>query len=249
MKNSLKRRITSRGLAILFLFPVIGFTQFTSAMGFSVSPVKVDLTERKKVISLQVYNNGRSATSIQAELMQWKQEQGIDIQKNISHDILITPPIFTLAPGETQVVRVGLRRPADTSQELSYRLFLQEIPAPNISQNQGLTMLMRISLPVFVEPNQLKVAENLQWKVEKTPSNELLLRVDNAGNAHSQITEFNVQLMNGDELKKQGNFYILPGSHQQWTFKLKSPIQANERIKLKAKTSSGHVNSELQLSP
>lgn len=236
------------GLVGLFLLLVLEPFNLACATGFSVSPVKVDLTEKKKVVSLQVYNNGDRSTSIQAELMQWQQIQGLDIQENISRDILVTPPIFTLAPGETQVIRVGLRRPVALDQELSYRLFLQEIPAPNIQDTQGVTMLMRVSLPVFVEPNQQKIASNLQWKIQRIKPNELLLIADNVGNVHSKITELNLQRDGIEALKKQGNFYILSGASVQWNFKIKEPIVLGDEIQLKIKTSSGFSTYTLQLS-
>ena len=65
---------------------------------------------------------------------------------------MATPPIFTVPPKGTQVIRVGLRRAADAQQGLSYRMFLQEVPPPPRQGLQGLQVALRLSLPVFVMP-------------------------------------------------------------------------------------------------
>ena len=66
----------------------------------------------------------------------------------------MSPPIATIAPDKEQIIRVGLRRAPDKERELSYRLFLQEVPAPPKPGFQGLQVALRVGLPVFVQPKR-----------------------------------------------------------------------------------------------
>ncbi len=47
----------------------------------------------------------------------------------VSSDLLATPPIFTLQPGGSQIVRVGLRGARNVPGEVTYRLSLREVPS------------------------------------------------------------------------------------------------------------------------
>lgn len=66
---------------------------------------------------------------VQLEAMAWNKAQGQDIYTPTT-DLIAAPPIFTVPPGGTQIVRIGLRRAPDPQRELAYRVYFQEIPPP-----------------------------------------------------------------------------------------------------------------------
>ncbi len=247
MKSSMKCRTVSHGLAIFFSLPFLFLANFSLAAGFSVSPIIVNLSADKKVVSLKVHNSGNEPTAVQAELMDWRQQDGKDIHQVVTRDLLVSPPIFTISPGETQVIRVGLRRPVDLKQELSYRLFLQEIP-PAIPDNfQGLRVVMRVGLPVFVEPAQVRTNADLKWKIRQSHTGDLILNADNQGNGHAKVTELRLKLPNGQELVQKGNFYILPGSQREWSIASKMAHLSGVTVTLVIKNQGKTVTSELRL--
>lgn len=247
MKNFIKCQTASRGLAAIFSLSLLFLANFSLAAGFSVSPIMVNLSADKKVVSLKVHNSSNQPTAVQAELMDWRQQDGTDIHQVVTRDLLVSPPIFTISPGETQVIRVGLRRPIDLKQELSYRLFLQEIP-PAISDNfQGLRVVMRVGLPVFVEPAQVRTNADLKWKIRQSNTSDLILHTENQGNGHAKVTELRLKLPNGQELVQRGNFYILPGSQREWSITSKVAHLSGGTVTLIIKNQGKTVTRELRL--
>jgi len=99
-----------RGLATVFFLLMLLTAAVAKAGSFSVSPVRASLSAQERVVALRVSNSGTEPSSIQAELMAWRQQGGEEIHEP-SRDVLVTPPIFTVPAGDTQVIRVGLRRP------------------------------------------------------------------------------------------------------------------------------------------
>src|SRR5712692_1255538 len=79
------------------------------AGAFNVSPVRIALSQTHPTAILTMQNNGDQAVVVQIEVMAWSQADGKDIY-TLSRDLLANPPIFTLVPQGTQIVRIGLRR-------------------------------------------------------------------------------------------------------------------------------------------
>src|SRR4051812_25084224 len=109
------------GLAFLFAATAV------SAGSFAVNPVRATLSAKQPVGSLVVQNQGSEPTVIQLETGRWAQQDGKDVYVP-TKEILAPPPIFTVPAGGSQIVRVGMRRAAEPGRELTYRLFLQEVP-------------------------------------------------------------------------------------------------------------------------
>ncbi|MDR5903992.1 molecular chaperone [Franzmannia qiaohouensis] len=219
------RQAAYRGLVVpLFMLTLLLASQ-ALAGSFSVSPTRVVLSTQDNVVALRVRNTGAEETSVQVELQAWRQEGGQDIYTP-SREVLATPPIFTLAPGQTQMLRVGLRRPPAQDTQLSYRLFLQELPPPSADDFQGLRMSLRISLPVFVAPASGVAAPHMHWRVERGSGDEWHLSADNRGNGHGQVSRLRVRLPDGRTLQPSGNAYVLPGATQRWRLSSGSPLPA-----------------------
>lgn len=243
----MKCRIVSHGLAAIFSLSLLFLANFSLAAGFSVSPIIVNLSADNKIVSLKVHNSGNEPTAVQAELMDWRQQDGKDIHQVVTRDLLVSPPIFTISPGDTQVIRVGLRSPLDLKQELSYRLFLKEIP-PAIPDNfQGLRVVMRVGFPVFVEPAIVPTNANLKWKIRQSHTGDLILYAENQGNGHAKLTELRLKFPNGQELVQKGNFYILPGSQREWSIPSKMAHLSGVSVTLVIKNQGKTITSELRL--
>jgi fimbrial chaperone protein len=247
MKGFIKCQIALCGLTTL-LFSLIILTSLSHAAGFSISPIKVNLTpENNKIMSLKVHNSSNELVAIQAELMSWNQKEGKDLYESKTREILVTPPIFTVPPGETQIIRVGLRRSVDLKQELSYRLFLQELPSPIPNKFQGLQMVMRMSLPVFVAPATGSASSDLSWHIRQVNKGNLILESYNRGNGHAQIAELRLKLSDGQELVQKGNTYILPNSKHEWSIDFKGGSLSGATVKLVTKVNGKTLTSEMRV--
>ncbi|WP_049064712.1 fimbrial biogenesis chaperone, partial [Acinetobacter seifertii] len=67
-------------------------------------------------------------------------------------DIAISPPFLKLKPNDSYNLRVVRIKPEPISGEKTYRIILDELPKPIDSRkaSQGVNVLLRSSLPVFV---------------------------------------------------------------------------------------------------
>lgn len=226
-----------RGLVIFLCGASVAY-----AGSFSVSPVRATLSARQSAGSLTVRNDGENPSVIQIEIAGWSQKEGREVFVPTS-EVLATPPIFTVPAGGSQVIRVGLRRAPDTNRELTYRLFLQEVPPPPRPGFQGLQVALRISIPVFVLP----VAEAkpvLAWSAVPVDQGQFKLRVANTGNAHAQIANFTLSRPGFEQLTtQQVAAYVLPGESREWA--VKSPVQPGAVLHLTAKTDGDDVQTEV----
>lgn len=207
-----------------------------AAGSFSISPIRADLSARQRTEALTVRNESADQqVVVQASVVAWSQADGQDVLTD-TRDVIVTPPVFTMAPNAQQIVRVAVRRQADPKRELTYRLILQEVP-PEASRNfTGLQVALRLSLPVFVAPLESS-APDLRWSAAWRSDGSLEVSAQNAGNINSQIVDFTIepkQLPKGvasAALKNSVVKYVLPGSTMSW--RLPPPADAPALAALK----------------
>lgn len=233
-------RVSGRCLAGAALY--LAAVATAAAASFSVSPVRTTLSAAKASDSLTVRNNGSEATVVQLEVNAWSQHEGRDVLAP-TKELLATPPIFTLPPGGTQIVRVGMRRAPDAQRELTYRLILQEVPPPPKPGFQGLQVALRLSIPVFVNP-PVPAAASLRWSARREGADKVVVSAFNEGNAHVQIAHFDLDA-GGGSTRLQASAYLLPGQGRQWVTKLATIPAAGQPLRLFASTDQGDVKAEI----
>ncbi len=218
-----------------------------SAGAFAVSPVRATLSATRGTDSLTVRNNGTEASVVQLEVVSWSQQQGEDVFTP-SREVLATPPIFTVPPGGSQVVRVGLRRAPDATRELSYRLFLQEVPPPPKPGFSGLQMALRISVPIFVQP-AATARPVLQWRVKRGADGAFSVGLSNSGTAHVQVASFALAGADGAPfVSRQVAAYLLADQSRLWQFEKVDSLPApGARLRIIAQTDAGEMQSETTL--
>lgn len=226
--------------ALLALLASLASLPAARAGSISVSPVRADLDHRNRIASLTLRNGGTEPTVVQLQPMIWRQANGQDVLEP-TRDLLATPPIFTLAPGATQIVRVGLRREPDAARELSFRLILQEVPPPPKPGFAGLRVALKLSVPVFVAPAG-KAAPALRWALVSDGAGQRL-RVVNDGNAHARVGSLVLTSRTGETVGPvEVGVYVLPG---QWR-ELKVPgAPAGGGLRVTARTSRGELAADV----
>ena len=235
----------SRCMTIALLF--LGIT--TSALGssLSVSPIVVSLDETTRTAAITLKNEGNESRVVQTELLRWTQVNGEDIYTP-SRDLLVNPPITTLRPGQSQIIRVGLNRKTDKAQELAYRLYISEVPPPPKEGFTGLRIALRLGLAVFVAPDT-KPIEKLDWKAALNPQGALQLTLHNGGNRHVRLTSLKVRdPANGKQLAElqQSQLTLLAGQTRQISLPLPADWQGRQ-VSLIAGTEKGLAESKVEL--
>lgn len=200
----------------LLVFPAVSI-----GGSFSVMPVRMFLGPKDRAIAITLENDGDTEVVLQTEVMRWTQDaNGVDIL-DPSDDVVVAPPIIKLAPKAKQVVRLAVVTPRDPGRQMTYRLFVREVPEVQAAKEKTLQqpIALVLSLPVFLQPAQVK--RDLACEAGKAASRQAAdIVCRNSGNTYAQIRE--VELRRGDKLlsKFEGSTYILPGVRR--TISLKS---------------------------
>lgn len=224
-----------------------------SAGNFDVNPTKVSLSSSAPTSSITLTNTTDEATTIRAEVMLWTQRNGEDILTPAT-DVLAVPPLFTLTPNGKQVVRLALRNRADSGNEKSYRIILQEVPSSQQASSGAsgtvtLKVQLRVSVPIFVT-TAAPVIKKAEWQALLT-ENSVLLRLHNRGNTHVQVTQLRLTQQGIETpIINQSVFgYALPGETREWKFPIPEGLKAGASLTLTATTTGGVTNANLVLAP
>ena len=192
----------SRKAAVIaaFLFALGLFAQGAHA-SIDVSPVRLDLSDSQGKDVIHIGNRDETDKSYQVEVVAWSQT---DERREVyapTDDLLAVPILFTLKPGEEQLVRVGMLQPADAEVERSYRVFITEIAAPSIdeAESAGIRMRIKVGIPVFVSPSERLPFATLDYVSSMRVGDNLLVRLRNSGNTHVKVVEIQHSLPDSEE--------------------------------------------------
>ncbi len=112
------------GAAVLAAFGIAGTD--ARAQALTVLPVSIQMTPGQLTAVLTVIADGNAETSFQVCSYAWTQPNESD-QLTPTSELAVSPPLGTIPPGGTQVIRLVLRQ-APTAREASYRILLDQIP-------------------------------------------------------------------------------------------------------------------------
>lgn len=228
---------------VIFLMMLLA-PLWARAASFQVNPIRVTLSAVQATGVLRVTNTSDTPTVVQLQIVAWSQKNGQDVYTP-SRNLLATPPIVTVAPGNQQVVRIGMRTAPDAKQEICYRLFLSEVPPAPKPGFRGVQIALRIGIPVFVEP-AVATAPDLQWSAKRVSPDELQIAAFNSGTAHAEILKLRVT-ENGRSppLLQEFGGYLLPGAQRTWIIKLATPLATNAPLEITADTDRGSFHAQL----
>jgi len=190
------------------------------AASLLVRPTTVILSRGESSGTLTVTNNGQEPVTAQLRLYTWTQDQNEDRLEQ-SAGVVASPPMVTVAAGDSQTVRLVrvVSTPAKT--EESYRLIVDEIVDRKAARaTAGVAVALRYSVPVFVMPNP---AEPARTTVKATmAADKLVLDVANHGKAHAQISNVTLNYADGTSHVVNGGLvgYVLPDEQRQWKLDL-----------------------------
>jgi fimbrial chaperone protein len=230
--------------AMLF---VLGAWPPCESSTFSIAPIRVELSGSQLMEVLTVRNDGDAPIVLQARAMRWMQEDGVDSFAE-TREVLVAPPVLTVPAHASQIVRVALRRPADSGRELSYRLFLQEVPQAVARPDRGLTVALQMSLPVFIAPEQPEPTPQIEWRGRWQDDGSLELNALNHGSRHLQL--FNVRLEIGADGRKvdmQPSRYILAGAQGRWLVKPPADLPRAASILVHGESDRGKFSAPVAL--
>ena len=179
----------ARKAAVFAAFLFLLGTSAAALASVNVSPVLLEMSDSRDRDVVRVTNSSGAAKSFEVNAVAWSQSgQEREIYSE-TDELLAVPPLFTLQPGQTQVVRIGLMRPADATTELAYRVFFTELAPPETSDDtSGVNMRLRFGIPVFVAPTA-PAQSAVELVKSATAGNQTAVQLRNNGNVRVKVIE------------------------------------------------------------
>lgn len=237
------RRIASTYALTAILFVLLK-GMAGEAQSLSVLPVNIHLAPGEKATSLTVTNQGTAKTSIQIRAYAWSQENGEDKLTN-TEDVVASPPIVSIAPNTSQVIRLVLRQ-SPQGREATYRILLDQIPPP--AEPGVVHVVLRLSIPIFAQP-AIATAPKVQFHLE-TEAGQIYLVGTNNGLGHEAIREFDLATSDGRKLKPVAGSspYILAGATRRWSITAQGPLpMPSETLQMTGHSDAGAIEEQVRV--
>lgn len=210
----------------------------TRASSFQVNPVNIELQQGRRSASLLVRNRDSQPVSIRVRLFRWTQENGEDVRAEAT-DLIASPPIFTVAPGARQLIRIGPRRSSPAA--AAYRVVLEEIPGPAVA-GTGIQVALRVDLPFYILAAN-RGAAALSWSAWRNRDGELLIEARNSGSGRSQVLGLAAVDSAGREIPLSSQMgVVLPGSARRWNAGLRPEYAAGSELNLSVRGTGGQTS-------
>ncbi len=214
----------------------------------SIMPVAVQLDAQHDRSTVRVTNQGKEAVILQADAIGWAREAGVD-RDTATSDLIVNPPVFTVAPGATQIVRVGLRRDSASDKESTYRMVLREVPSADAGETlQGqVRVLVAVRVPVYVAPSVVRRQQH--WAARYDASGQLVAAVTNSGNVHYKIGSLRLASEDASAtVRAEGpQSVVMPGEARSFVLRAPTKASADTPLTLDVQTDNGmqHVPIEI----
>jgi len=178
-----------------------------------IDPVNVVMAPDQAAATLTVGNNGDHEISFQIRAFAWQAGRAGDMQLERTSELLVSPPLGTIAPGATQIARLVLSR-APQDRELSYRILIDELPPP--ARAGVVHVALRLSIPVFAEPAGI-ATPHVQWRIA-TQGPQAWLVASNDGTRHQSVHDIVLRTADGRTLQLTSDTppYVLAGGEHRW---------------------------------
>ncbi len=179
-----------------------------------VNPVLVAIDADHRTGSVTVRNEEASPVTIHAYPLAWRQQAGAESYDETAA-LIVSPPVFTIPPGGTQVVRVGLRNAAAAGQ--AYRLIIEEVPEA-AAPGSGIRVALRLNLPLYAMIPAGTPAD-LSWTAARRPGGGWVLEAANRGAGYVRLDHEAAAAATGLRFGDDAAFgTVLPGATRHWEF-------------------------------
>jgi fimbrial chaperone protein len=148
---------------------------------FQVNPIRITLSRQSPSSLLSVRNDSAEKIRFQIGVFTWDQNPKGEMVLNPTEDLIFYPTLLALEPGDERRIRIGTNDPMVTS-EKSYRIFVEELPPLEDSQSNGIRILTKMGVPIFIQPSKPTVQGSLDQM--RFQGSEFFFEIKNLGNVH-----------------------------------------------------------------
>ncbi|HVZ75165.1 MAG TPA: fimbria/pilus periplasmic chaperone [Polyangia bacterium] len=185
-----------RFVFVLLAFAAVLAPSGARASAFNVRPTQVALSGRATSGLLTLKNESAETLRFQLSAFAWSQSPTGEVQVQPTQDVVVYPPLLSLAPGEERKIRVGATVPA-TAVERTYRVFVEELPPVTKAKDakEGRTqvrVLTRMGIPIFLAPAGAEASAAGHIEPKLLRADKVAFEVKNTGNVHFQVRKARV---------------------------------------------------------
>ncbi|HEX4548216.1 molecular chaperone [Pseudomonas sp.] len=230
--------VTSRHSVVrraMLALVMLGTGSVQAASSVLIWPIDPVLEADQQASALWLENRGTETANLQIRVFGWSQS-GFEEQYRNQRDVIGSPPVAKIEPGQKQLVRLTRTKDVPPGQELAYRIIIDEIPAAQPPAAEGgktaaaIRFQMRYSVPLFAygaglwskedstrprDPKGIGVPQ-LSWRtvaVEGRP----YVEVRNQGAVHARLTDVTIKQGGQSKPLAEGLLgYVLPGAVMRW---------------------------------
>jgi|GEM_PF-1699639 len=218
----------------LFLLILCFLSIKTAIASYSISPVKPRISKDVYTISLDfTYTKKSPADTLkkyfQVILEPFSKKENSSIRKStsVNEDLIVSPYIFSLNPGQTQKIRFALKKHIRNNRpekEKIYKVAIEELPNKKLEAHRGLSFLYKICVFLTIAPEKLTIVK--PQCSYKESSHGISVSVKNDSNILHKVSALKVTSQNGKKKDINTLNYIFPES--QVSFQKKSPVKIKD---------------------
>jgi fimbrial chaperone protein len=151
------------------------------ASDFQVSPIRLNLTPSETSGLLNIANRSGEALRFQVEVYRWAEGPKGEMLLTAAPELVVFPSILSVKAGDARKLRVGTRG-AFGPVEQSYRVFVEELPPLAQGTSNGVRVLTRMAIPIFMTSPGSKPAPRVE--AISLRDGRLSFSLRNVGSAH-----------------------------------------------------------------
>jgi fimbrial chaperone protein len=214
---------------------MLGASQAHAASSVLIWPIDPVLEADQQASALWLENRGSETANLQIRVFGWSQS-GFAEQYQNQRDVIGSPPVAKIEPGQKQLVRLTRTKDVPPGQELAYRIIIDEIPSAQPATADGgktaaaIRFQMRYSVPLFAYGAGLWSKEDstrardpkgvglpqLSWRTVAVDGKPYV-EVRNQGAVHARLTDVAIKQAGQSKPLAEGLLgYVLPGAVMRW---------------------------------
>lgn len=235
---------------ILFILSL--WAMFTHAASLQVAPILLEFNPNEKIQELWLMNTGDETIRAQVRAKSWTQKENQNVLED-TKDLIASPMILSIQPGQKQLVRVVKLNPTLTTEQ-AFRLIVDELPSDKAIKINGVQLLLQYSIPVFFKaPSTQPVITDLKKPMSlngvQFSFKDHQLIVKNQSSHYIRLSQLNYIDETGKNIPVLGGLvgYALVGQMMQWP--IPKGIAISPKGHFEALINSDDIAQPLPLTP
>lgn len=214
---------------------MLGMNSVHAASSVLIWPIDPVLEADQHASALWLENRGNETANLQIRVFGWSQS-GFAEQYQNQREVIGSPPVAKIEPGQKQLVRLTRTKEVPPGQEMAYRIIIDEIPAAQSASADGgktaaaIRFQMRYSVPLFAygvglwskedstrarDPKGIGLPQ-LSWRTVAVDGKPYV-EVRNQGAVHARLTDVTIKQAGQSKPLAEGLLgYVLPGAVMRW---------------------------------